>query len=543
MEIISITRHEETGWKETLVKYMSRASTRPNACELVAEEFGYSAGYIKKAASKMGLLSSEHSLKCIFSEEEEQALVCACIVYSRQHNPLTAETFIDIASFFAEKDEEHRLSRKFFYGFLSRHTEELSWKSGKLTSPSRNYSQMLAKTKEFIATFEYMMAEKNLSEKNIVVFDESIIGDCVSLSKVITERRDSGGGNGNVAVLRRRALGSIIPFSMGDGSTPFRVFIINEKTCQDLMIPESPILPKVEKGLRDTPYRLFLSSQSGYVTIELFHTIMDAFIYWWTTTRPGVACLLISDNLAIHKNSAIVEKAESNGIYMLNIMAGSSHWFQVHDQLPFAILKKKMGTSFYKCFGRNSTDPEATLITRMAQFYEAEKDAFDPQSVRKSFAMVGLQPWNKNLILKNCRENSPAGSDSIENSMIDDLARKISMYSEKKRDEIERLRSTVKHVEIETSKKSIRRKYTEKDYSKNPVQDKEGTVDSSLEKNMHIATEMPKKRAKLMHVDCKTCASEGCGKTHFWSKKWVFCQKCNKNFCEEHKDELYHHQC
>ena len=175
---------------------------------------------------------------------------------------------------------------------------------------------MLSKTKEFIATFEKMMAEKDISQENIVVFDESIIGDGASVPKVMTERRDSGGGNGNAAVLRKRALGSIIPFSVSDGSTPFRVFIINENTCRNLMIPENPILPKAEKGLRDTPYRLFLSSHSGYLTIELFHIIMDAFIYWWTTTRPNVACLLISDNLAIHKNSAIVKKAESNGIYI-----------------------------------------------------------------------------------------------------------------------------------------------------------------------------------------------------------------------------------
>ena len=137
---------------------------------------------------------------------------------------------------------------------------------------------MLAKTKEFIRSFEYTMAEKNISEKNIVVFDESIIGDSAFLLKVVTERRKSGGGNGNAAVSRRRALGSILPFSIGDG-TPFRVFIINLKTCRDLMTPENPLLPKAEKGLRETPYRLFLSSHSGYLTTELFRLIMDAFIY------------------------------------------------------------------------------------------------------------------------------------------------------------------------------------------------------------------------------------------------------------------------
>ena len=67
---------------------------------------------------------------------------------------------------------------------------------------------MLQKTNEFIAQFEKKRAEKNLSEKNIVIFDETIIGDAAFLPKVITEWRKSGHGNANVAIFRMRALES-----------------------------------------------------------------------------------------------------------------------------------------------------------------------------------------------------------------------------------------------------------------------------------------------------------------------------------------------
>ena len=543
MATITITRPSEGGWKEALKKYMSRASTRPHACQLVAKEFGYSVGYIKKAASKLGLLSSEHNLRCIFSQEEEQALACACIMYSRQGTPLTVDSFVELANFFAERDDKHQISRRFFYSFRRRHTDDICLKNGKITSPTRSYTLMLRKTKEFIREFEEKMGDKNISEKNIVVFDETVIGDGACLPKLITERRKSGGGNANAIASRRRALGCLIPFSLGDGSTPFRVFIINEKTCRKLMIPENPLLPKAEKGLRETPYRLFLSSPTGFLTTELFEVIMNAFIYWWTTTRPSTACILISDNLAIHKNKAIVEKAERSGIYMFNIMPGSSHWFQVHDQLPFAILKKKMRSCFYKCFGDSSTEPGAILQTRMAEFYKAEKDAFNPKSVRDSFALVGLQPYDKNKILNNCRENSPPDTESDEDTTIDRLAQKINMYTDKKTAEIQRLRSSVKRAKDPTPVKPKKRQRVQKEMLKGQVQETGGQPDSSPEKCMHVAAEPPKKRAKLMRVDRKTCASKGCQKTHFWSKKWVFCQKCKKNFCEEHKDELYHHQC
>ena len=512
--MITITRYVTTDWKEALKKYLSRASTRPVAYQRVAEEYGYSEGYIKKTASEMGLVSLKHSVRFTFSEEEEQALVCACIIYSRQGTPLTIDSFIQLASFFANKDEKHPFSRHFCYSFLERHSAEICLKSGKLTSPTRCSKVMREKTLEFIARFEKKMAKYDISLNNIVVFDETVIGDAAFLPKVITERRKSGGGNGNVVISRMRALGSYLPFSMPDGSTPFRVFIINEKTCRDLMIPENPILPTAEKGLRETPYRLFLSSETGYISTELFIIIMDAFTYWWTTVHEDVHCLLISDNLAIHKNKAIVKKAKSHGIHMINIMPGSSHWFQVHDQIPFAELKKKMMLDFYKCFSDRSTDPAATLELRMADFYEAEKNALGKKQLQDSFKLVGLYPYDPKLILDNCRKQSPVPAQSDETGIIEELAQKICMYNEKRKAEIDRLRSTVKYEDDSVKKKATRRKRSAEGTSPNPTAEDDGGPNSSSEKSMEPAADLPTKRAKIMHMDRKTCASKGCQKSH-----------------------------
>ena len=56
----------------------------------------------------MGLLSSSHSLRFIFSEEEEEMLVLICIVYAHQGSPLTVDAFHDLASFLAGRDEFSR---------------------------------------------------------------------------------------------------------------------------------------------------------------------------------------------------------------------------------------------------------------------------------------------------------------------------------------------------------------------------------------------------------------------------------------------------
>jgi len=57
----------------------------------------------------------------------------------------------------------------------------------------------------------------------------------------------------------------------------------------------------------------------------------------------------------------------------------------------------------------------------MANFYKAEKKTLNPKLLRESFAVVCLQQWNKQLILRNCREQSPDTLDSDENGIINEL--------------------------------------------------------------------------------------------------------------------------
>ncbi len=55
---------------------------------------------------------------------------------------------------------------------------------------------------------------------------------------------------------------------------------------------------------------------------------------------------MVSDNLRIHTNDAIVRNARTQGIHMFNIMPGSSHWFHVHDQGTLSKSEKKKNMNF-----------------------------------------------------------------------------------------------------------------------------------------------------------------------------------------------------
>ena len=99
---------------------------------------------------------------------------------------------------------------------------------------------------------------------------------------------------------------------MPDGSSPFRVYIFRAgklKQGQEIL---DVLVPDKEIEFHSQPHRVYLASETGYLTKELFKRIMDEFTKWWTATRPGLDCFLISDNLRIHTNTDIVRKAKEN---------------------------------------------------------------------------------------------------------------------------------------------------------------------------------------------------------------------------------------
>ena len=158
---------------------------------------------------------------------------------------------------------------------------------------------------------------------------------------------------------------------------------------------------------------------------------------WWTSTRPGLHCFLICDNLSIHKNDSILKTARCKGIHMINIMPGTSHWFQESDQLPFGTLKKKMAELKSQTMPLTSLEPKDRRMVLTGHFYEAEKVAFEPRIVAKSFADVGLWPLLPDRILENCRKFCRVDSDSADSEEIKTLAEAVSKCI---RDELDKTR-------------------------------------------------------------------------------------------------------
>lgn len=459
---------------------------------------------------------------------------------------MTRAEFVDLASKFAKREEGHFFTKGFVKTFVDRHRDQLSEKPGKSMSPTRSFEDMQDKTLEFVSSLNGFFEKNIINRNNLVVFDETVVCINDSLPLAIGERRTSGGGNVNVVQTHQSALFCYIPFSLGDGSTPFRVVIYKSENLEKGAFSSTGLVPVEEKGLRDTPYRLFLESGTGYLTLELFKYIMEEFTKWWTTTHPGLHCFMVSDNLRIHTNEAIITTARLHGIHMFNIMPGSSHWFQVHDQLPFATLKKKL--TQFKNEILNCVKLESKERTKLfhAIFYKSEKYALAVNKMRKSLADVGLLPWDPERIIQNAQKHSPMKSQAQADCMMRELVDVIKVRKDERITKICQTLSRVKCATLfspKTSEKREKRERPEED-DENLVQDdvEESPVSESA-RNEDMSLQPPTKRRRKTPGNLKVCCVKGCKETHFWSKKWSFCPRCKKNFCPSHASKLQHHKC
>ena len=478
-------------------KLRNKASTRDNVYCYLSGKYGLKESSIRAAVSRNGLTNKSISLKRIFSKKEEEALAAVCVRQARQYRPFTIPELCQVARKFAGCLKKHRtFSRKFVSFFLRRHHQVLCMKRGLLTSPRRCSRTTPSKTQEFIQLLDSDVQSNRINSQNIVVFDETTIGDSVTVPLVVGERRKSGGSNNNYAHTRQARLGCYIPFSMPDGTTPFRVFIFKSEDLEKNGAGFEVLRPNREKGFRDDPCRLYLSSDTGFLNKALFEYVIIRFAMWWKSTHGPVDCFMTSDNLPIHKNKAIVEFAEGMGIHMYNIMPGTSHWFQVHDQQPFGALKKKMTEGKFQLWKSSATQAEDSMDLFTCLFYQAEMDAFETQVIRKTFADVGLWPWNPQKIMQNCRENCPEDSPLKKSRLIKQLLKIIDDIDQSKKRFVEQMMQEMKKEQVVSQqeveeKVRFERKFAEKLFGVM----KKKRPRSNVEKKSKC-TEPPSKRAR-----------------------------------------------
>ena len=111
--------------------------------------------------------------------------------------------------------------------FLKRIDCSLILKQGKVLSSARVDTHIVQETEQFIEQWGKVVERKRIMKFNVVVFDETVVGDPTKLSKVVGFR-DKGAAR--VCRVCEKRLCVQIPFSSNDGRTLFIATSFKGKT-------------------------------------------------------------------------------------------------------------------------------------------------------------------------------------------------------------------------------------------------------------------------------------------------------------------------
>ena len=168
-------------------------------------------------------------------------------------------------------------------------------------------------------------------------------------------------------------------------------------------IPPAMVFPRVK--FRDhmlinaVPGTLGLASPSGWMSADLFPSVMQHFINYSLSSKENPT-VLIMDNHASHISIEAIDLAKNNGVTIITLPPHCSNKLQPLDVTCFAPFKK-----FYAAAIDNwmKTNPGKTFslyeIAGCVRF--AHQKSMTPENITKGFERCGIYPFNRDIFTEN----------------------------------------------------------------------------------------------------------------------------------------------
>ena len=229
--------------------------------------------------------------------------------------------------------------------------------------------------------------------------------------------------------------------------------------------------------------------------------------------------LLFSDQMSSHLEPVVVADALSRNVHMWSLVANTSHWLQPLDDLPFANFKLVLTKEHNKTVFRKAIQGKALANLLVPAAYRAEKEAFTPAVIKRSFSNCGLFPFDEMKIMDRFARNTGV----LARQNLEACARAAA--------------SAVIQESIAEGQKAKNKEGRSKPISgravvrKNSVFSPEGLLAAHAER-LNAQTEALK--AKKQEADRRKCRGSDCSKVHRTGKSWLVCSCGSTRFCSAH---------
>lgn len=432
------------------------------------------------------------------------------------------------------------VSESYTRNFLLKHRKDIRLGERSVLSKTRIDGTVAAQAGEFNRQFSGMRACRNFNLFNSFVCDETRIGrnpsgNLVVLDTLLCHRND--------VQPRGESLATLIPFTNFIGETPFLVLIYKHEGAPGSK--QTVHVPIGREGLRRSRHIMRLTSDTGYLTRELWADIMREFRAWWNSFHPGLELYLLFDNLGSHLDEDLIMKEMENLFYMWTIMKNTSHWFQVHDQYVFAVLKRVLARLLGEIDWTSDITTETRKALASACLFKAIDEALKPETVLKSFEKTGMEPYDPVKIQNMANERSHLAAPKGHRQSVEETLRAVQTYLVGQKEVKESLLSSV-----------TTGAFTNDDaFTFSP----ESRLEAMREREAKAAEETAEKARKAAEKESRkaevekqrqegeanklanTCYVEECGKICRGGQAWGECAGCHKKFCPTHKKNIPQH--
>jgi len=394
--------------------------------------------------------------------------------------------------------------------YLKRNQKELGYRNTKALTKSRTDPEIRQAVEAWIEAVQKEMQEQHYPPHAVFDGDESLVraqGTLASMARVEALTKDRF----NFQMTRGDKNVTILPFVSASGSVFFNLFVVaTGKDDEEARMLDIPI---VEQGSTRSsgPQALYAFSKNGRLTAEHWELIIDKFCDMWQVQHPGLRCIIFCDQLGIHRNPSVVERALSRNVRLFSFCSATTHWLQPLDDKVFGILKNRVGIE-YSDLSRAaflSGDSPAGLLLEAT--YRAVRASETQVAIQASFASTGVYPFNEDRIrLLADLNHGPLGPPK-EPKVPEELAAEC----------------------VDMMRTEIRRVQGKRKRSCGSIRVKAGRGIFSPEQLLaeHRAREAAAKQAAMQKEDnrlAKTCRGLGCSRAFRGGQSWLVCSVCQR---------------
>jgi len=286
--------------------------------------------------------------------------------------------------------------------WVKRHREQLSSRTAKALADKRNSSSVFEEVLDWADLVEEFLKDHRFPPSAILNYDEChLVGgrDRLAVQRIQAADRELP----NAASTRGGTVASILTFVAADGAPFLSVYVFRARFGEGDTAETRVTLSRVQQSTRNTWLGLYGWTDTGFVDAATFAAVMAAFCEEWRLRNPKKECMLSGDQLGAHRQVEVVRAAAKSNVLCWWLVANTSHWLQVLDDMCFVRLKTIVPVlSDGKVIQALLTN-QPTRDCLLEAAYEADRLALTRVTIQAAFKSVGLYPWDRERVVELAR--------------------------------------------------------------------------------------------------------------------------------------------